>query len=404
VVVPCVLGLSVLLVWVLWYWCDRKTVCKKNRSAWCCFGNHKGSGSAGKEQAAAGSLAAAFRKPFGLFLLQQWLVTLLVLFFESYDKMAQVSLGMLWCVDLGEQHKWVMDVRLPCPRYSNTGHGWTAGVLAFGCLLLLLCCVVPLALAAVLCWRAYEGKLGPNAVRATSADEPCSRRASCCCCCSEGVKSVLRDILEFRYTDYDVQYTELRREEAKEPPKMRQEIWCRRLLTFLSQFRLSRLQNWLVLCWDSVIDLHRMLLAVVSLCVEMHELNQLLLVVIVLSSYLSLILAIRPWKANGVWRLQVLALLVLLTSCFGIFACNISDSSTDDPSSGQEPSHMEAIRWAVVAANLFYMFVAACVLARSIVHACGHSVRGLPWAALNNFLKAASAVRGKVFGVAEMPR
>lgn len=397
VVVPVVLGLSVLLVWVLWYkvahWRDRKLV----SSMWCCFGNHKGPGSEdNKEPAAASSadgLAAAFRKPFGLFLLQQCLVTLLVLFFESYDKLAQVSLGMLWCVELGEEHRWVMDVRLACPRY-HTGHGWTAGVLVFGCLLMCVCCGAPLALAGVLCWRAYDGKLGPNVVR--GGDKPCRS------CCGEGFKSVLRDILEFRYIDYNVQYTELKRKETTEvSPQTRREVWRLRLLTFLSQFRLSRLQLWLVLAWDSVIDLHRMMLAVVSLCVEMHELNQLLLVVIVLSSYLALILAIRPWKANGIWRLQVLALLVLLASCFGITASNVSDSSTDDPSSGEEPSHMEAIRWAVLAGNIFYMFVAACVLVRSMMPDCRLSVRGLT---LSAFTKVKSTMLGKVFGVSDMPR
>lgn len=370
VVVPIVLGLSVLFVWWLWYkvpphWRDRKLV----SSMWCCFGNHKVPGTADKEPAAGSScdgLAAAFRKPFRLFLLQQLLVTLLVLFFESYDKLAQVSLGMLWCVKLGEEHHWVMDVRLPCPRY-HTGRDWTAGVLVFGCLVLCVCCAAPLVLAGVLCWRAYDGKLGPNVAR--GGDKPCRS------CCGESVKSVLRDILEFRFTDYNVQYTELRRNKTTEVSSQTwREVFRRRLLTFPSQLRLSRLQLWLVLAWDSVIDLHRMLLAVVSLCVGMHELNQLLLVVIVLSSYLALILAIRPWKANGIWRLQVFALLVLLASCFGIMASNVS---VEELRPGEEPSHMEAIRWAVMAVNILYMLVAACMFVRSMIHRCGRSVRGL---------------------------
>jgi hypothetical protein len=44
-----------------------------------------------------------------------------------------------------------------------------------------------------------------------------------------------------------------------------------------------------VLCWDSILDLHRLLLALAALGVMMHELHQVLLVVLVFSSYLVLI-------------------------------------------------------------------------------------------------------------------
>jgi hypothetical protein len=76
-----------------------------------------------------------------------------------------------------------------------------------------------------------------------------------------------------------------------------------------------RLRLYAVLVWDSVLDLHRFLLALVSLCVMLHELHQLILVVMVLGSYLLLVLLVKPFRSAAVWRLQVLALVVLLMSC-----------------------------------------------------------------------------------------
>jgi hypothetical protein len=116
--------------------------------------------------------------------------------------------------------------------------------------------------------------------------------------------------------------------------------------------------------------MHRLLLALVALSVMMHELHQLLLVIMVLSSYLALILAVKPYRCITILRLQVLALLVLLLSCFGIAACNIGDTS-GFYNAAVKSNYMDAVPWVVAALNMLYLLTAGAVLVVSVWHKRG---------------------------------
>jgi hypothetical protein len=115
-----------------------------------------------------------------------------------------------------------------------------------------------------------------------------------------------------------------------------------------------------------------LLLALAALGVMMHELHQLLLVVLVFSSYLVLMLAARPHKCTTIWSLQVSALLVLLLSCFGIIACNIGDTS-GFYEERTTYNYRNVVPWVVVSLNAAYFCAAGCVLLRSVWHRCGCS-------------------------------
>lgn len=121
-----------------------------------------------------------------------------------------------------------------------------------------------------------------------------------------------------------------------------------------------------VLCWDSILDLHRFVIAVVSLCVMLHELHQLILLVIALTSYLLLVLLVKPWRAATVWRLQVLALSLLVFSCLGIMACTIGDASAYYSEDAQN-TYTKAIPWVVLLCNLAYLVLLLVLLARCLV-------------------------------------
>jgi hypothetical protein len=322
---------------------------------------------------------------FGAYVIQRFAITWLVLFFDNYDKTAQTALGMLFCVNVGADpypRRWALDVRLPCPSTYTTA-GWSKAAIAVGIILLMVCFCIPILLASWLATRVYRGVITSDGE--VEADNPF------------GLKKVqlflrrsLCNVLMFRYADYNVQYALLRRKwhqstartamvtgsteplraeggqvASVEPSGLR-----RKLLRFVSNLSLHRLQLWAVLSWDSILDIHRLLLALVALSVMMHELHQLLLVIMVFSSYLALILAVKPYRCITIWRLQVLALSVLLLSCFGIIACNIGDTSGFYDGKVKH-KYMDAVPWVVVALNGLYLLVAGAVLVVSVWHKRG---------------------------------
>jgi hypothetical protein len=183
--------------------------------------------------------------------------------------------------------------------------------------------------------------------------------------------SSISRVLRFRYADYNVQYGLLSKPTANRFMSSGPEPtgWRSSVVNFWRHLSFHQMQLWAVLCWDSILDLHRLLLALAALAVMLHELHQLLLVVLVLSSYFVLILAARPYKCTTIWRLQVSALWVLLLSCFGIIACNIGDT-TGFYQDTTASKYRNAVPWVVIALNAGYLLSAGCVLVRSVWHKC----------------------------------
>jgi hypothetical protein len=302
---------------------------------------------------------------FRSYIIQRFAITWLVLFFESYDKTAQTGLGMLFCVNNGAEDgafRWVMDVRLPCPTRPAVA-GWQAAAIIMGSVLLLVCLCMPVFLARWLCTRAYKGLLTPEG---EIEDEGASSWSGAGKLCRPWRQS-LSNVLTFRYADYDVQYELLRQRNGSIHGKL-----ASRVAGGASSF--DRFQLWSVLVWDSILDMHRFLLAIAALCVMLHEQHQLLLVIMVFSSYLALILAVKPYRCTTIWRLQVLALATLLLSCFGILACNIGDTSSFYDGAVKN-SYMKVIPWLIVALNVVYLFLAMAVLLLSVLHKCGFRIR-----------------------------
>jgi hypothetical protein len=290
------------------------------------------------------------------YVLQRLATTCLVLFFDNYDKAAQTALGMLFCVSVDADpypRRWVLDVRLACPKYLDVG--WQRAAVAVGILLLLACVCCPVLLAGWLVTRAYKGMITPQGSTEVSAPRDSS----------------ISRVLRFRYADYNIQYALLRKPTADGVVSSGPEPtgWKSSIVTFWRLLSFHQMQLWAVLCWDSILDLHRLLLALAALAVMLHELHQLLLVVLVLSSYFVLILAARPYKCTTIWRLQVSALSVLLLSCFGIIACNIGDT-TGFYQDTTARKYKNVVPWVVIALNAGYLLSAGCVLVRSVRHKC----------------------------------
>jgi len=353
-VVPNILCLTVLLLWVIRQWVAHCRCLPKSLA--CCSGQS----SHGEREVEGASHTHApdprsrpcVKQPFHLRLFTTALVALLVTFFDTYDKVAKVAWGMLLCVRLGKtESRWVLDVRLQCPAKHPVQH-WQVAAVAIGTCLLVCYFLITFVLAAVLAVYAYYGQLSPAAT--LEGKESLSSDGGC------WISSfllrhqafILRS-LQFRYADYKVEGLTF-----GEPQGQRN-------LSKMEAF-LDKLRCWAVLAWDSILDMHRMLLAFVALCVMLHELHRLILVVIVLSIQLCLMLAVQPWKSTSVASLQVLALSVVIASCFGIMACNVTDPDGMYAQPIMSLVYKEVIPWVIIALNLAYMGVALCLLARSV--------------------------------------
>jgi hypothetical protein len=382
--IPMVLLATVLIVWMAihTFWrcfkCVSKPCCLPFR---CCKGEEK-------QWEPCSSAAASIE--MRAYFIQRLAITSLVLFFDNYDKTAQTALGMLSCVSVGSEpypRRWVMDVRLPCPT-EFTIDGWQKAAVAVGILLLLVCVCFPCLLASWLITMVHKGIITSEGTSHIPASKVFRN--------SNGWRvwrtlrrwlfgRTLRSALRFRYADYNIQYTLLHNPAAAPEAGALSahnggvsacctnccalSTWRSRINKFWRQLSLRQTQRWAVLCWDSILDLHRFLLALAALAVMLHEVHQVLLVMLVFSSYLVLILAARPYKCTTIWRLQVSALLVLLLSCFGIIACNIGDTSGfyEDAITRR---YRIVVPWVVLGLNIAYFGFAAYVLVRSVCHAC----------------------------------
>jgi hypothetical protein len=390
-VIPAMLMLSALAVWVVMYTLRPHI----ERVLKPCCGSSPAvqdslvTGDRSQRISAVGNTVARGMS-MQMYIMQRLAIASLVLFFDNYDKAAQTALSMLVCVNVGAgpyPWRWVMDVRLPCPWIRTTTHAsqhWQRAAAAVGILLLLVCICIPVLLATWLARCVYKGIItspGKTEVPAFPESILLTR-----CGLSSRFRIFMRrslcnlnvaELLRFRYDDYNIRYEQLRKPTADGGPLTAHNRglasvptgWSSSARKCWGRLSLRRLKLWAVLCWDSILDFHRLLLALAALCVMMHELHQLLLVVLVYSSYLVLILAARPYKCTTTWRLQVSALLVLLLSCFGIIACNIGDTSGFYEETTAR-DYMHVVPWVVISLNAAYISYAGYVLLRSVLAHC----------------------------------
>lgn len=283
-----------------------------------------------------------------VYMFKHLIATALVTTFYFYASVARVALGMLFCVRLGQSgHQWVMDVRQACPMYDPHTHKFA---LVLGVLALVFCLAWPVSIAAVLFNAAHTGAL----MRQISGKD-CRKRDRA------------RAVLTFRHADYAVDYAEFSGPESK---AWRSHGW--RKISWL-EFE-KALKMHVILAWDSILDLQRFILVLVSLCVVLHEVHQLILMIMTLGAYLLLIIMVKPWRAAAVQRLQLLALTVLVTSCLGILVCSVGADDADY--TAQEIFvYIQVVAWVVVALNAFYLAVALYMLLRCTITEYNQTVR-----------------------------
>lgn len=284
--------------------------------------------------------AAGFAKKFR----DNAIATALAASLFVYITICKVAVGMLMCVKgFSNSDRWVMDVRLECP-VTNLEKGWALGATVVGAMLVCACIAWPVGIAWVLARECYFDRL----LRVDAASKRVASTSA------SGIGASPQEITHnwvVRYADYDVDYDALSKSanEGQKPFELLN-IWRPGYF----QAAALKLRTYAVLCWDSILELHRLLIAVVSLCVMLHELHQLILLVIALTSYLLLVLLVKPWRATTVWRLQVLALSILVFSCLGIMACTVGDASAYY-SEGAQKSYVKTIPWVVLLCNLAYL-------------------------------------------------
>lgn len=305
---------------------------------------------------------------FSYYFLEHVIATALVVFFDVYTTIATAAVALVSCVDAGDAYskdqvladnarRWILDVRLTCPplpppqncpSLSKGCHwqSWSIGAAVLSSVLLLLCLGCPVAIAVVLLREAYKGNLkGHLSASAVSADLDKHSFPSRSHRCME---DHITGRLAYRYQDYAADYDALRGPQGLER--------FRHLDTMASQLRTS-----VVLVWDSVLDLHRFLLAWVAVCVWLHEVQQLILVAAVLGVYLALVLAVRPWKSTAVWYWQSTSLFVLVGSCLGIAAINADTGNATDPEASTP-----GVAWFIVGLNAAYVLFTLGFLVRCV--------------------------------------
>jgi hypothetical protein len=289
-----------------------------------------------------------------------------VIVFDFYSTLASYALGMFMClkmptaVSAAVSWHWVLDVRMQCPL-QRLDKWWGKHALGLGIFLLVLCIIYPLVIAIVLVRKALDNTLDPKR-SATSTPRDHEHDG--------GLWGSIASSLSFRFADYNVDYEEWAEPSTDDNSERRgvvraiQEAWqC--IKQWFSDFwsskrhpvgdSLAQLRRLLVLTWDSILDLQRLVLALLGLSVMLHELHQILLVALALGIYLMLMLAVRPWRSEAIFRLQVLAASVLVLSCCGIMACNVSGDGHYSDDDTQR--YTNAVGWAVIVINLVYMFI-----------------------------------------------
>jgi hypothetical protein len=291
---------------------------------------------------------------FGRALADNAVATLLAVFMFVYLPIARVAFSMLLCVKVAGSDRWVLDVRLQCPAAAPYT-SWGAGALMLGSFLLIVCIAWPVGIAWVLIRKAHRGEL----LRVAPYYKT-SKAAGSVASASGSTPVVTTARLAVRYADYSVDYDALQSFYAKAAGLSGWEWFCRSFRQSLMHFRV-----YLVLVWDSVLDLHRFTIALVSLCVMLHEAHQISLMIIVLGSYLLVVLLVRPWRARAVWQLQVGALAVLIGSCIGIMATTVQNASAYY-SSPAIRKYSAVIPWMVIEVNVVYLVTVLVMLGRCV--------------------------------------
>jgi hypothetical protein len=266
-----------------------------------------------------------------------------------YLTIARVTFSMLLCVTVGSSQRWISDVRLECPT-SRPYPSWAGGVIFLGVLLLLVCLAWPVGIAWVLIRAAHRGQL----LRVTSSGAASSSNTEDAASADAAAHSTAR--LAIRYADYAVDFDGLKVVPSAESGVLSS------LSAFGSDAWLVRLRMYSILAWDSILDLHRLTIALVSVCVMLQEMHQLILMVLALGSYLLLVLVVRPWRTQTVWRLQVLALAILIGSCLGIMACTVGNAHGYYRST----IYTQVIPVLVLLANLCYLVLLVVLLVRCV--------------------------------------
>jgi len=302
-------------------------------------------------------------KPGGVrkVLVDNLVATVLAISLFLYPTIARAAIGMLLCVRVSNESstRWVLDVRLQCPTASPYTL-WAVAAVVLGVLLLSLCIAWPVGIAAVLVREAHRGNL--LRLGAAGASSRSSGASAAAAAGSTAAHTTAR--LAVRYADYDVEYEALSTA-SSETSFSSTNAACCSWFWGIPQAVLLRARMYVVLVWDSVLELHKLTLVFVSLCVMLHELHQLTFMILVLGSYMVLVLLVKPWRSRAVWRLQVSALALLLASCMGIGACTVNDAlAYYSPESYMR--YMVAIPWLIIAANLCYLVFAVLYLLRCV--------------------------------------
>lgn len=273
-----------------------------------------------------------------------------------YLTIARVGFSMLLCVKVGGSDRWVLDVRLQCPvvpPYTS----WGIGAILLGVFLLCVCVAWPVGIAWVLIHKAHRGELLRVAPYYKAGAGSAATAGP-----HSGPTVATTARLAVRYADYAVDYDALIRYYAKARGLSGWQWLC----TLGSS--LSHMRVYAVLVMDSILDLHRFMVALISLLVMLHELHQCALLILCLSSYLLLVLLVRPWRALAVLRLQVTALAVLIASCLGIMACNVQDARAGGYYSDYAVKRYTAvIPWVVIAVNAAYLLLVLGMLVRCVL-------------------------------------
>jgi len=330
------------------------------------------------------------------------ITTVLVIGFDFYSTLATYAIGMLMCLELpagdaSPPRHWVLDVRLQCPT-RRLDQWWGVRALVLGVVLLTICIVYPFGIAAVLVTKARNGQLDPDS-KSGKKGRPAGRLHK--------LWGLITSNLDFRFADYKVDYDAWSKKGATAALSAEQPLlgkgpmsWCCHYLSVLHSWCcqlwqivtglvstplrdtmkkaregvlcwmsfddhpvekfLTSLRMLLVLAWDSILDLQRLVLAALGLSVMLHEQHQLLLVTLVLVIYLALMLAVRPWRSPAILRLQVLAASVLVLSCCVILASNVS--ADGHYSEEDRKAYTTALGWTVIGINLLYVVVSLVTL------------------------------------------
>lgn len=349
-VVPTVLLLTTILFQAIWYYvrggvlkCCLKIPCITKPIGCCCGGMLE------EAKTYAHDRSIRYRQTFTEYLRTHSGVTLIVIFFAYYQAFAKAATGMLMCVDAPTGDKrWVLDVRLPCPAAAGyyPKAGWAVGAILLGVAMMVVCIGIPSYFACVLLYRVVCIR---EVKRVTSA--PSSR--------SKDPATTLAAWLTFRYAGYKASEAEA---EAWTRKTWAEKLWhpLRNFHNIADQLRLAA-----VMCWDSVLDVFRFMLVLVSMCVMLHELHQLLLVAALLGCYLVAMLVVQPWKSRATHKLQVTGLFVLVLSCAGIIAWSVDDAGSFYASA----AYRNVIPWVVLSLNLCYVVGASFALVYCTVRA-----------------------------------